>query len=45
MNDIKENEQLHIVPLATLLLSRESGRTDGRTDAEGKNNMSPKNCR
>jgi hypothetical protein len=31
MNDIKEKEQLLIVPLATLLLSRESGRTDGRS--------------
>jgi hypothetical protein len=31
MNDIKEKEQLPIVPLATLLLSRESGRTYGRT--------------
>jgi hypothetical protein len=32
MNDIKEKEQLPIVPLATFLLSRESGQTDGRTD-------------
>jgi hypothetical protein len=30
MNDIKEKEQLPIVPLATLLLSRESGQTDAR---------------
>jgi hypothetical protein len=31
MNDIKEKEQLPIVLLATLFLSRESGRTEGRT--------------
>jgi hypothetical protein len=28
MNDIKEKEQLPIVPLATIFLSRESGQTD-----------------
>jgi hypothetical protein len=32
MNDIKEKEQLPIVPLAILLLSGESGQTDGRTE-------------
>jgi hypothetical protein len=31
MNDIKEEEHLPIVPLTTLLLSRLSGRMDGRT--------------
>jgi hypothetical protein len=32
MKDIKEKEQLPIVPLATLLLSIESGQTEGQTD-------------
>jgi hypothetical protein len=32
MNDIKEKEQLPIVPLATYLLSCEYGQTDGQTD-------------
>jgi hypothetical protein len=32
MNDIKEKEQLQVVPLAALLLTRESGRTDGQND-------------
>jgi hypothetical protein len=32
MNDIREKEQLSIVPLAQLLLSRESGQQDRRTD-------------
>jgi hypothetical protein len=32
MNDIKDKEQLPIIPLATLLLSRESGKTEGWTD-------------
>jgi hypothetical protein len=43
MNDIKEKEQLPIVPLATLLLSRESGRTDGRKNrrADGVFSISP----
>jgi hypothetical protein len=31
MNDIKEKEQLPIVPLATLLLSHESGQKDRQT--------------
>jgi hypothetical protein len=35
MNDIKEKEQLHIVPLATLLMSGESRRTDRRMDTMG----------
>jgi hypothetical protein len=36
MNDIKEKEQFPIVPVATLLLSRESGRTKGWTDGRRK---------
>jgi hypothetical protein len=32
MNDIKDKEKLPMVPLATFLLSRASGWTDGWTD-------------
>jgi hypothetical protein len=39
MNDIKEKEQLSIVPLVTQLLSRECGKTDG----QGGDYMLPQN--